>query len=76
MQLLLINAVYRIAGNFHELVNNMIFAEKTSWIASFCRAKGHHVPKFRRETSVNSHKTAKFAKVFFLESFLLYMVGS
>ena len=29
MQLLLINAVYCIAGNFHELVNNLIFAEKT-----------------------------------------------
>ena len=29
IQLLLINAVYRIAGNFHELVNNMIFTEKT-----------------------------------------------
>ena len=35
----------------------------------FCCAKGCHISKFCGE---NFHKTAKFMKVFFLESFLLY----
>ena len=45
---------------------------KISWIARFCCAKGHHNSKFRRETFANSHKTAKFAKVFYHKTFPLY----
>ena len=37
-----------------------------------CRAKGCHTPDFAEKTFVNSHKTAKFTKVFFLKSFPLY----
>ena len=46
---------------------------KLSWIARLCRTKGRHALKFRGENfRANSHKTAKFAKVFSLESFPLY----
>ena len=88
---------YRIVGtfereNFHELVKNTIFTEKTfadcslllhqrtphpkfhrklSRIAHFCCTKGCHTPNFTEKTFANSHKTVKFAKVFFLESFQL-----
>ena len=47
---------------------------KFSRIARFCHAKGHHTPNFAEKNFVYSHKTAKFTKVFSLESFLLYDV--
>ena len=59
--------------NFHELVKNMIFMEKT-----FCRLLAFAVPKeamppnFAEKTFANSHKTTKFTEVFSLESFPLY----
>ena len=41
-------------------------------IVPFCWANGRHAPKYRRENFTNSHKTVKFAQVFFLEGFQLY----
>ena len=41
-------------------------------IVRLCRAKEFHAPNFREKTFANSHKTAKFAKVFSFKSFLLY----
>ena len=45
-------------------------------IACFCRAKGRHAPNFTEKTFMNSHKTAKFAQVFSLESFPLYSTSA
>ena len=45
---------------------------KLSQIARFCSPKGHHAPNFAEKTFAYSHKTAKFTKVFSLESLLLY----
>ena len=55
---------YHIVGNFR--------GRKLSRIARFCCAKGRHTPNFTEKTFAYSHKTAKFAKVFSLESFPLY----
>ena len=43
-----------------------------SQIACSCRAKDTTPPNSAELTCTNSHKTAKFAKVFSFESFLLY----
>ena len=61
--------------NFDELVKIRFSRRKLSRIARFCRAKGRHAPNFAEKTFAYSHKTAKFAKVFSLESFLLYGIG-
>ena len=55
-----------------ELVKIRFLRRKLSRTARFCRAKGCHAPNFAEKTFVCSHKTAKFAKVFSLESFPLY----
>ena len=58
-----------IAGNFrgrYKLVENEIFAEKTSWIATGVAAKRHHAPSFAEKAFVNGYKASKFAKVFSL----------
>ena len=70
-------AWYRIAGNFQgiklwQIGEKSIFAEKILRIAHFCIAKGATPPNFVEKTFTNSHRTAKFAKVFSLESFPLY----
>ena len=67
-----------IAGNFQgrklsqigEKV--MIFTEKT--IVTFTAPKDAMLPSFVEETFTNSHKTAKFMKVFSLASFPLYSI--
>ena len=41
-------------------------------IAHFCHAKGPHPQNFAEKTFANTHKTAKFTKLFSLESFPLY----
>ena len=59
--------MYRIPGNSR--------GRKLSRIAPFYRAKGHHSPpppNFTEKTFTNSHKNAKFVKVFSLEIFSLY----
>ena len=54
---------------------NLRFSQrKLSQIVHFSHAKGHHAPKFHRETFASSHKTVKFVKVFSLQSFLLYSI--
>ena len=55
--------------NFHELVKKR---RKLSQIVRLCCAEGCHTPKFHGKTFANNHKTAKFAKVFSIESFPLY----
>ena len=45
---------------------------KLSPIARFCSTKGATPPNFMEKTFANSHKTAKFVKVFSLKGFLLY----
>ena len=64
--------MYRIVGNFRELVKIRFSRRKHLRIARFCLAKGCHTPKFVEKTFAYSHKTAKFTKVFSLKSFLLY----
>ena len=56
--------------NFRGLVKIQFSWRKLSRIAHLYCAKRCHTPHFC--TFVNSHKTAKFAKVFFLKSFPLY----
>ena len=46
--------------------------KKLSQPACLCRTKDTMPPNFAEKTFVNSHKTAKFAKVFSLKSFPLY----
>ena len=58
--------------NFRELVKNTILWRKCSRIAHLCRTKEHLTPKFCKKISMNRHKTAKFVKVFSLESFPQY----
>ena len=41
-------------------------------LLAFAAPKDAMLPNFEKKTFVNSHKTAKFAKVFSLESFPLY----
>ena len=71
------SVIYRTAGNFRgrklsRIGENTIFAEKNLQIARFCSAKWRHTPYFAEKTFAYSHKNAKFAKVFSLESFPLY----
>ena len=63
---------YRIAENFRELVKIRFSRRKLSRIAHFSSAKGRYAPNFAEKTFAYSRKTAKFAKVFSLESFPLY----
>ena len=58
--------------NFPELVKIRFSWRKLQRIVRFCHAKGHHIPNFAEKTFAYSHKTAKFTKVFSLESFPLY----
>ena len=53
-------------------MKNTIFAEKTLRVAHFCQTRRRHALNFAAKTFMYSHKTAKFAKVFSLESFPLY----
>ena len=50
----------------------MIFCEEDFQGLLAFAAEGCHAPNFTEKTFANSHKTAKFVKVFGLESFLLY----
>ena len=43
-------------------------------VARFCSTKGAMALNFTEKAFTNSHKTAKFAKVFSLESFPLYSI--
>ena len=56
--------MYRIARNFR--------GRKLSRIAPFTVPKDTTPPNFTEKTFANSHKTAKFVKVFSLEIFSLY----
>jgi len=60
-------SMYRIAGNFR--------GRKLSQIVTFAVPKDTVPPNFVEKTVVNSHKTAKFAKVFSLKSFPLYSIS-
>ena len=53
--------------NFHELVKS-----RFSRLLAFAKPKDTAPPNFAEKTFANSHITVKFAKVFSLESFLLY----
>ena len=70
---------YSIAGNFQ--------GRKLSRIGDFCgenfrgllacaAPKDTTLPNFAEKTYANSHKTAKFAKVFSFESFPLYDIAA
>ena len=65
---------YRIAGNFwgRKLVKIRFSRRKLSQIAQFCSTKGRHATNFAGKTFAYSHKTAKFTKVFSLESLPLH----
>ena len=77
LQALPINfSTYRIVGNFwgrnfHELVKIWL-RRKLSWTARFCSAKERHSQNFAEKTFVYRDKIVNFAKVFSLETFLLY----
>ena len=49
---------------------------KLSWIVTFAAPKDATPPNIMEKTFINSHQTVKFAKVFFLESFLLYSISA
>ena len=58
-----------------KLSREKTFEEENFRGLSLCRAKGHHTPNFVEKTFRNSHKTAKFAKVFSLEKyFQIYII--
>jgi len=58
---------------FANWLKNTIFAEKTFTDCSLLPCRKVPSPQnFTAKTFVDSHKTAKFAKVFSLESFPLY----
>ena len=66
---------YCIAGNFRGRKLSQIdnFCEENfCGLARLCSTKGRHSPNFAEKTFTNSHKTAKFTKIFSLESFPLY----
>ena len=62
--------------NFHELMENKIFTERTftdcSLVLPIVPPEDITPPNFAQKTFVNSHKTSKFMKVFAFESFPLY----
>ena len=67
---------YRIAGNFQgrkllQIGENTIFVEKTFMDCSLLSCQRTPRPKFAEKIFAYSDKTAKFAKVFSLESFPL-----
>ena len=72
------SAKYRTAGNFWGRKLSRIGEKHDSRGENFRRLLACAVPKdatppnFAEKTFVNSHKTAKFAKVFFLKRFPLY----
>ena len=57
-------------------MKNTIFAEKTFADCSLAVPKDTTPPNFTEKMFADSHKTVKFAKVFSLESFLLYGVAT
>ena len=76
---ILLNSKYRIAEtfwgeNFHVLEKSTVFTEKTftDCLLVPCPKMPRSQIYFAEKTFANSHKTMKFAKVFSLESFLLY----
>ena len=59
--------------NFHELVKNTIFTEKTFVDCSLLPHQWtSHTQILWRKLFTNSYKTMKFVKVFSLKSFPLY----
>ena len=65
-----VSGVEHIVGNFRELVENVIFIE--SCIAHWFHQKTPWPQIIMEKNFANSHKTSKFVKVFFFESFTLY----
>ena len=69
---------YRIAGNFRGRKLSRIGekydfrGENFRGLLACVALKDAAPPNFAEKTFANSHKTVKFAKVFFLESFPLY----
>ena len=69
---------YHIAGNFQGRKLSQTGEKDNFHGENFHRVLACAVPKdttppnFAEKTFVNSHKTAKFSKVFFLKSFPLY----
>ena len=69
---------YRIAGNFRGRKLSRIGEKSNFRRENFCGLLAFATPKnatplkFHEKTFANSHKTAKFTKVFSLESFPLY----
>ena len=55
-------------------MENTIFEEKTFIDCLLVPLMDTMPPNFAEKTFVNSHKVSKFAKVFSLESFLLYSI--
>ena len=67
--------LYRMAGNFRgrKIGEKYDFHwENFHWLLTFAAPKAAILPNFTQKTFANTHKTAKFTKVFSLESFLLY----
>ena len=71
--------INHIAGNFRGRKLSWIgekydFSQERTFsqIARFCQTKGCHYPNFVENFFAYCHKTAKFTKVFSLESFPLY----
>ena len=62
--------------NFHELVENKIFTERTftdcSLVLPIVPLEDITPPNFAKKTFMNSHKTSKIMKVFSLKGFPLY----
>ena len=71
---------YRLAENFRGRKVSRIGEKYNFHGENFCGLLTFAVPKdttppnFAEKTFANSHKTTKFAKVFSLESFLLYSI--
>ena len=61
--------------NFCELVEKKIFVQKNLADCLLVPLKDATPPYFAEKTFANSHKTSKFAKVFFLKSFKLYGIS-
>ena len=60
---------------FHELVENMIFTEKTFTDCLLVPPKDAMPPNVVKKTFKNSHKASNFVKGFSLEGFLLYVTS-
>ena len=64
---------YKFCGENSQIANT-IFVEKTHRLLTFAALKDTTLPNFKEKSFANSHKTAKFAKIFSLESFPLYNI--